>query len=108
MSAERELVTLTNACRPRVAAGAAFFVSGGLVAALLSPETPAFAVPEANLVPVSDHLGRLTPIPPSRMFLINKSLKVFQEKQPGVPVFDASQGDGGASLPGVPRASMAW
>jgi aspartate/methionine/tyrosine aminotransferase len=37
------------------------------------------------------------------MFLINKSLRVFQERQPGRPVFDASQGDGGASLPGVPR-----
>ena len=73
---------------------------------LLSPETPAFAVPEANLVPVSDHLGRLMAIPASRMFLINKSLKVFQEKQPGVPVFDASQGDGGASLPGVPEALL--
>ncbi|MBI1754008.1 MAG: pyridoxal phosphate-dependent aminotransferase [Acidobacteria bacterium] len=73
---------------------------------LLSPETPAFAVPQANLVPVSDHLGRMAPIPASRMFLINKSLKVFQEKQPGVPVFDASQGDGGASLPGVPGALL--
>jgi aspartate/methionine/tyrosine aminotransferase len=48
----------------------------------------------------------MTPIPASRMFLINKSLKVFQEKQPGVPVFDASQGDGGASLPGVPEALL--
>ena len=76
------------------------------MSALLSPDTPAFAVPEANLVPVSDHLGQLTPIPPSRMFLINKSLKVFQEQQPGVPVFDASQGDGGASLPGVPEALL--
>jgi aspartate/methionine/tyrosine aminotransferase len=37
------------------------------------------------------------------MFLINKSLKVYQQKVPGSPVFDASQGDGGASLPGVPR-----
>ena len=45
-------------------------------------------------------------IPPSRMFLINKSLKVYQEKNPGAPVFDASQGDGGASLPGVPRAIL--
>jgi aspartate/methionine/tyrosine aminotransferase len=45
-------------------------------------------------------------IPASRMFLINKSLKVFQEKQPGVPIFDASQGDGGASLPGVPEALL--
>ncbi len=70
---------------------------------LASPETPVYAVPEANLVPVSDHLGSMAAIPPSRMFLINKSLKVFQEKHPGRPVFDASQGDGGASLPGVPR-----
>jgi len=42
-------------------------------------------------------------IPPSRMFLINKSLKVYKEKNPDASVFDASQGDGGASLPGVPR-----
>lgn len=73
---------------------------------LLSSETPALAVPEGNLVPASDHLGRMAPIPPSRMFLINKSLKVFQQKQPGVPVYDASQGDGGASLPGVPEALL--
>jgi aspartate/methionine/tyrosine aminotransferase len=45
-------------------------------------------------------------IPPSRMFLINKSLKVYQQKNPGSPIFDASQGDGGASLPGVPRAIL--
>jgi aspartate aminotransferase len=76
------------------------------MSALLSPDTPAFAVPEANLVPVSDHLGKMMAIPASRMFLINKSLKVFQEKQPGVPIYDASQGDGGASLPGVPEALL--
>ncbi len=73
---------------------------------LASPDTPAYAVPEDTLVPVSDHLGRMTPIPPSRMFLINKSLKTYREKYPGAPVFDASQGDGGASLPGVPRALL--
>ncbi|MCX6548879.1 MAG: pyridoxal phosphate-dependent aminotransferase [Geothrix sp.] len=76
------------------------------MSALLSPDTPAYAVPQANLVPVSDHLRQLMTIPASRMFLINKSLKVFQEKQPGVPIFDASQGDGGASLPGVPEALL--
>ena len=65
-------------------------------------DLPTFAVPEPNLAPVSDHLARLAPIPPSRMFLINKSLKVFREKWPDRPVYDASQGDGGASLPGVP------
>ena len=68
----------------------------------ISHETPTYAVPETTLVPVSDHLGQLTPIPPSRMFLINKSLVVYREKNPGSPTYDASQGDGGASLPGTP------
>jgi aspartate/methionine/tyrosine aminotransferase len=68
---------------------------------LASPETPVFALPDANLVPVSGHLSAMADIPPSRMFLINKSLKVYQQKKPGSPIFDASQGDGGASLPGV-------
>ena len=76
------------------------------MSALLSNETPAYALPEANLVPASDHLSRMAAIPPSRMFLINKSLKVFQENNPGVPVYDASQGDGGASLPGVPEGIL--
>lgn len=68
----------------------------------ISHESPVFAVPEETLVPVSGHLKNLTPIPPSRMFLINKSLSVYQERNPQNPVFDASQGDGGASLPGTP------
>jgi aspartate aminotransferase len=70
---------------------------------MLSNTTPVFAVDEKNLVPVSDHLRQLADIPPSRMFLINKSLKVYVEKNPGAKVFDASQGDGGASLPGTPK-----
>jgi aspartate aminotransferase len=70
---------------------------------LASPDTPAYAVSEDTLVPLSDYLTRLTPIPPSRMFLINKSLKTYRDRSPGQPVYDASQGDGGASLPGVPR-----
>jgi len=69
----------------------------------ISDTTPLYAVPTENLVPVSDHLSRMMDIPPSRMFLINKSLKVYKEKNPDASVFDASQGDGGASLPGVPR-----
>jgi len=73
---------------------------------LASPDTPVYAVPDANLVPVNDYLARLFTIPPSRMFLINKSLKVFKEKYPERPIFDASQGDGGASLPGVPTALL--
>ncbi len=70
---------------------------------LVSLDKPVFAVPEANLVPASGYLAEMAPIPPSRMFLINKSLKVFTQKNPGKPVYDASQGDGGASLPGVNR-----
>ena len=66
----------------------------------MNPDQPRF-VQESHLVPVSEHLGRLMPIPPSRMFLIRRSLELFREKYPDRPVFDASQGDGGASLPGV-------
>src|SRR5512140_1618798 len=73
---------------------------------MISNATPVFAVDEKNLVPVSAHLKQMLDIPPSRMFLINKSLKVYQEKNPGAKVFDASQGDGGASLPGVPKALL--
>jgi aspartate aminotransferase len=40
------------------------------------------------------------------MFLINKSLKVYLEHNPGGAIFDASQGDGGASLPGVPKGLL--
>lgn len=69
----------------------------------VSNTTPVFAVGEKNLVPVSEHLQHMTDIPPSRMFLINKSLKAYQEKNPTSTLYDASQGDGGASLPGVPR-----
>ncbi len=69
----------------------------------ISNAAPVLALEDKNLIPVSEHLKQMADIPPSRMFLINKSLKVFQEKNPGAKVFDASQGDGGASLPGVPK-----
>lgn len=72
----------------------------------ISNTTPVFAVDEKNLVPVSEHLKQMADIPPSRMFLINKSLKVYVEKNAGAKIFDASQGDGGASLPGVPKAIL--
>ncbi len=67
-----------------------------------SPDTPIFAHPAAHLIPVSAHLSQLMEIPPSRMFLIKKSLAEFQKNHPGEQVYDASQGDGGASLGGVP------
>lgn len=62
---------------------------------------PMFVHPASNLVPVSDHLRQMMEIPPSRMFLIKKSLATYREKFPGRETYDASQGDGGASLPGV-------
>ena len=38
------------------------------------------------------------------MFLIKNALGIYKEKTGGdAPTYDASQGDGGASLPGVPR-----
>ncbi|MEI6289683.1 MAG: hypothetical protein WCP19_04555, partial [Chloroflexota bacterium] len=41
-----------------------------------SNTTPVYAVQDPNLVPVSSYLKDMQAIPPSRMFLINKSLKV--------------------------------
>lgn len=66
-----------------------------------NPDTPIFVHPAENLVPVSNHLQHMMEIPPSRMFLIKKSLAKYLEKYPDRPTYDASQGDGGASLPGV-------
>ncbi len=68
-------------------------------------DTPVFVTPE-NLIPANDYPAHMADIPPSRMFLINKSLKIYAERNPGAPIFDASQGDGGASLPGVPKAIL--
>src|SRR3972149_596371 len=73
---------------------------------MISNTTPVLAIDEKNLVPVSDNLKQMADIPPSRMFLINKSVKVYVEKNPGVKIFDASQGDGGAYLPGIPKAIL--
>jgi aspartate aminotransferase len=69
----------------------------------ISQDSPTFAVPDENLIPVSEHLKYMTTIPPSRMFLIKNNLKVFLQLNPEGSIYDASQGDGGASLPGVPR-----
>lgn len=69
---------------------------------LAAPETPAYAVPDANLVPVSDHLSHMQPIPASRMFVLRNSVNAFKAAHPDQATFDASQGDGGASLPGTP------
>ncbi|NLX11773.1 MAG: pyridoxal phosphate-dependent aminotransferase [Chloroflexi bacterium] len=70
-------------------------------------DTPRFAVPDSNLIPVNPYPGTLYEIPPSRMFLIKKSLRRYTDRMGAdAAVFDASQGDGGASLPGVPEALL--
>lgn len=67
-------------------------------------DTPRFVVPDQNLVPVNDYPGALAGIPPSRMFLIKRSLDRYRARMgDGAVTFNASQGDGGESLPGVPH-----
>jgi len=68
----------------------------------VSQDTPVFVTPQENLIPVSDTPSRMVDIPPSRMFLIKKGLNAYRDKNLDSPIYDASQGDGGASLPGVP------
>lgn len=69
--------------------------------------SPEYAVAEPHRIPVSGHLQDMVAIPPSRMFTIKEALKKYQQKAgAGSIVFDASQGDGGASLPGVPQSIL--
>ena len=70
----------------------------------MSVVPPSFAVPDSNLIPVHDYPSQQATIPASRMFLIKKGLNAYREKIGGehVETYDASQGDGGKSLPGVP------
>jgi aspartate/methionine/tyrosine aminotransferase len=65
--------------------------------------TPTTVVTKEQLIPTNNYLARRAEIPPSRMFLIKQGLATFKQDQPDRPVYDASQGDGGASLPGVPQ-----
>ncbi len=67
-------------------------------------DTPEYVVPPENRVPANDYPGKMMEIPPSRMFLIRDALKVYRQNHGADAVtYDASQGDGGASLPGVPH-----
>lgn len=87
------------------------FVIGTLEAILVtqtpvntSLDSPEFVVPPQYRIPVTDYPGRMMEIPPSRMFLIRDALNAYRAKFGADAVtFDASQGDGGASLPGVPK-----
>jgi aspartate aminotransferase len=70
-----------------------------------SPESqPQYAVPDQHLIAVNDYPYHMQVIPTSRMFTIRKALQKYRTHAgPDAPVYDASQGDGGESLPGVPR-----
>ncbi|MCI0710012.1 MAG: pyridoxal phosphate-dependent aminotransferase [Chloroflexi bacterium] len=62
---------------------------------------PQYSVKEEELIPIVDYPQHTRRIPTSRMFLIKKALKTYTDSG-GTQTYDASQGDGGASLPGVP------
>jgi len=67
-------------------------------------DSPEFAVPEANRIVVNNYPSQMMPIPASRMFEIKKALATYKQNfGSDAPAYDASQGDGGASLPGVPQ-----
>jgi aspartate/methionine/tyrosine aminotransferase len=64
---------------------------------------PLFSHDAQYRIPASDAPSRMQEIPPSRMFLIRDALKAYKQTYGADAVtYDASQGDGGASLPGVP------
>jgi aspartate/methionine/tyrosine aminotransferase len=64
---------------------------------------PELVVEPQELVSVDGSPSTMSAIPGSRMFEIKEALAVYREHNPGGEMFDASQGDGGASLPGVPE-----
>ena len=48
----------------------------------ISNTIPVFAVPDENLLPVSDCLSRMMDIPPSRMFLTNNHSRFIRKNIP--------------------------
>lgn len=73
----------------------------------MSNDAPALVVRPQELTAIDESLARMAPIPGSRMFEIKEALAVFRATAPDREIFDASQGDGGASLPGVPAEVLA-
>lgn len=69
---------------------------------------PQYAVLDQHLVPLSDYPRYLESVPTSRMFVIKKALQTYlKDAGEGASVYDASQGDGGESLSGVPHSILA-
>lgn len=74
---------------------------------MVSLDTPEFVHPEEFRIPLHDYPKHTMSIPESRMFIIKSALDEYKSKAGSdAPTYDASQGDGGASLPGVPRPIM--
>ncbi len=69
----------------------------------MNEDAPQLVVRPEELTNLDDSPRRMAEIPGSRMFEIKEALAVFRQVDPDGQIFDASQGDGGASLPGVPR-----
>jgi aspartate aminotransferase len=70
----------------------------------INQDTPHYAVPLANRIPIDTYPATMMDIPQSRMFLIADALNAYRQKHGQDAItYDASQGDGGKSLPGVPR-----
>jgi aspartate/methionine/tyrosine aminotransferase len=67
-----------------------------------SEDTPQLVVDPGQLCAVDPSPGSMMAIPGSRMFEIGEALAVYRSSNPEGETFDASQGDGGESLPGVP------
>lgn len=70
-----------------------------------SNHAPVFFDTKEKRLPVVEQEKRI--IQPSKMFLIKEELQSFAANNPHVPLYDASQGDGGASLGGVPKEELA-
>jgi len=68
----------------------------------MSNDGPQLVVKPEELANLDDSPTKMAGIPGSRMFEIKEALAVFRKSNPDLEMFDASQGDGGASLPGVP------
>lgn len=64
---------------------------------------PIFSVENDGLLPVLDYPSQMTPIPTSKMFVVKRALTTYKTTYgQDATVYDASQGDGGESLSGVP------
>ncbi len=73
-------------------------------ARLQSEDAPDLVVKPEQLQGLDESPSRMIDIPGSRMFEIRDALSVYHRDNPSGEEFDASQGDGGASLPGVSEA----